>query len=524
MLWVQYEASSKISADFVQDIVRGISSSIWPYPVAAFDLGEFGFGLVTCEDGVCTPSDGQSMRTSSTTDHQISEIGTASVFCNTEAASGTAILSGWGTVIQTETALTHNDISSQNANSDFDSGESGHSSPGRTSLPPNQPNLNSRAENGENISEMPGRNGSRTQSNERREQDRDDEIAGPSTERLAQSSSSGVSTREPPIDPPQEPVSRRSGTFWGRTNVYVEKAGQKSCLQELDLSFDLQVEPTKYDDGQIDCKLMVDRVGVKVSPISPGENADDHNEQVWYLVTRKVRIQIDPHNGRCLDLAQWPVHSSFVEQHSVTKSKSHALRLEVSSRPKGLWQREVETSNSETLLPVTIGVTPDYIGCGRTTGGVKWAYSVLKPFQTRLELSERVPPTHSAVLRVDPSAVDDVPESLVVSVGAVYGRRRGSAWKRMTSRLPPKLRIFSDINIAHLEIVLEARIDKIRDDWFSFPGQGKNGCSLSMDMVFPMRGLNGLPIKAGGSEGSTALLSASGRVSKGSGEIAYNSI
>ena len=49
----------------------------------------------------------------------------------------------------------------------------------------------------------------------------------------------------------------------------------------------------------------------------------------------------------------------------------------------------------------------------------------LSPFQIHLELSGRVPPTHGAILRVHATNVDNLPESLLVSVGAIYGLKKG---------------------------------------------------------------------------------------------------
>ena len=46
MLWVQYEASQVIEPSVVKGILSEIASYVCPYPVAAFDDGEFSICLM----------------------------------------------------------------------------------------------------------------------------------------------------------------------------------------------------------------------------------------------------------------------------------------------------------------------------------------------------------------------------------------------------------------------------------------------------------------------------------------------
>jgi hypothetical protein len=510
MLWIQYEATGKVTMDFIQDVIHEICACISPYPAAAFDEGEFGLGLVACEGRYV---DKESIRTSFTSDSPVSEVGMVSNFHGTAEASGATSLTMWGTALQL--VETRGSTTDTLQTSDAENVESGQKEDCNSNeLPIANTQHISGSENG-NPSEQP-HNHEYNENAGHYQREESERVSGIGDSQLSSDihieESDVVHTQEPPADPPTSVLSRKSGTYWGRTNIYVERDGRRSCLQELDISFDVQIEPTKWRDGQIDCQVSLDRVGVKVSPVLSNGEDQDKISPAWYLVTRKVHIQIGPHGGHCLDLAQWPVQSSFVQQHIVSKTRTHQVLLELSSKPRALWKGEGEISNAKSLLPVTVGVKPDYIGCGPTAAGVKWAYSVLEPFQTRLELSERVPPMHGAVMRVDSSNAEDIPESFGVCVEAIYRRKIGVAWKRMVSRLPPKLRFFDDLKVSYVQVILDARIKRIGDDWFSFPTEEKGGCSLSMDMVFPLRApLNGLPTKIGGSQGAIALLTGSER-------------
>jgi hypothetical protein len=52
MLWIQYEASTPVERPFIWRAVQDMAKLTWPYPVAAFDEGKFGIGMIICDENV----------------------------------------------------------------------------------------------------------------------------------------------------------------------------------------------------------------------------------------------------------------------------------------------------------------------------------------------------------------------------------------------------------------------------------------------------------------------------------------
>jgi hypothetical protein len=55
MLWIQYEASGPVNPESIKAILKCISEIIEPFPVAAFDTGPFGIGVMVY--GLSEPED-----------------------------------------------------------------------------------------------------------------------------------------------------------------------------------------------------------------------------------------------------------------------------------------------------------------------------------------------------------------------------------------------------------------------------------------------------------------------------------
>src|SRR5271154_2565855 len=49
MLWIEYESTRRIEFCTVKEVVANIAKMVSPYPVAAFDLGIFGLGVVVSD-------------------------------------------------------------------------------------------------------------------------------------------------------------------------------------------------------------------------------------------------------------------------------------------------------------------------------------------------------------------------------------------------------------------------------------------------------------------------------------------
>jgi hypothetical protein len=59
MLWIEYTSTKEFGVDEVKGILKAIAEVIAPYPVCAYDDGEFGLGLLV-HDGVPDAPDGKS--------------------------------------------------------------------------------------------------------------------------------------------------------------------------------------------------------------------------------------------------------------------------------------------------------------------------------------------------------------------------------------------------------------------------------------------------------------------------------
>lgn len=524
MLWIQYEATRNIAFEFIHEVVLDIANLISPYPVAAFDQGEFGLGLIVCEG-----DDNESTGTSSTSDCSLIgvDILSAANERSNRVGHNTLILSG--TIIQGDTSVPARNSGQETTAvasgayftftttaSEVVSGE-GDSSPnaerGSDDLLSSGGNTDHANNENANINDQISENSAVDPTDISISEARgppvvevDDELIGENSD---VDSVEPLARRRPPLKDPDS-VSRKNGTFWGRINLLAESKGEKANLHQLDLSFDLRIESTKYNDGHFESHISIDRVGVKASQLMlEGRNKElDFSE--LFLVVKKVHLNVGPQGGKCLDVGQWPTQIDYLEGRSINTKRAHQLALEISPKSfvKGAWKGGIEATQTEELMPITTGVKPEYIGCGSTAGGVIWKYNVLEPFQTRLEFSERVPPVHGAILRINSSTENDAPERLVISIEAIYKPRSGFMWKRIKSRLRPKARIFADVNIASLNVLLEAKIRQVGNDCFEFPADGKSGCEVFMDMVFPVHHiLNGIPKISGSTDASASLAS-----------------
>lgn len=507
MLWIQYEAESEIEELDVKNVLKNIGELISPYPVAAFDKSNFGFRLISWEENcqeTLEPLPAEMSNsgsyvcqtyTGSANDNCASQLTTSTTFgpfhsemavipadmCTklSDVPLPSAGPSRWKSRNAPRVALR------QHANDDEHDDNPLHDE---------DHDLN----NDDNDSN-PNNNNQNTRSGRENEQE-------------PENSETDEVPEEDPREPTKPATMRKGGTFWGKTNLYIEDGGARSRLHELDISFDLEIQPTRFNNGDVDCHISLHRVVVKVSPVIQGPNMTIEREDptLLYLRNSRVSIAMGPNGGSCMDIAQWPLAPSFLERCTSSRTVANQLSVELAAKPKVAWKGGIERMSTEDLLPLMSGVKPEYIGCGPTTGDVRWVYNVLNPFQTRLELSERIGSIHEATLRFNDTNDADVPTTFAVAVDAIYKPEAGFRWKRFQSILRPKARFFGDVRIAHVKMILKADIGQKDGDWFAFPTDSKSGCNLSMDLVFlSSQGLCGL-LTQGGSPESTASLNSSG--------------
>ena len=51
MLWIEYESEGKLGISTILEILNSLAEIVAPFPVSAYDRGEFGVGLVV-HDGI----------------------------------------------------------------------------------------------------------------------------------------------------------------------------------------------------------------------------------------------------------------------------------------------------------------------------------------------------------------------------------------------------------------------------------------------------------------------------------------
>jgi hypothetical protein len=244
MLWIEYEATEQIDIRKLEDILAGIASYIDPFPVAAFDRGKFGIGLVL--SAICS-------ETESNDDRSVSEIEIA----QSRSSPGSSHVS-WE--VESDRPPLPSTPSSKSAQ--LSDGENGESIDATERTPMNDAGSDDISTKASSFSNTKVRSISHTRTSTRRTELRrgDDED---------ENSDADV---DHPIsdDSASPPVRKRNDRFSGTVTLQLSD----TLKQELTISMGLHIRPVLGEDFA-DCKITLNPVQVMASSIFSDHDDDD---------------------------------------------------------------------------------------------------------------------------------------------------------------------------------------------------------------------------------------------------------
>jgi hypothetical protein len=268
------------------------------------------------------------------------------------------------------------------------------------------------------------------------------------------------------------------GTFDGTTRLYV----RESLQQELDISFDLRIEP-RSAHGTVDCVIWVDNCVTMASCMFSDPLVDDIGTLPGrlppYYVAERISITFSPTGKCCVPRNCYPLHTDFVQKQTISKTTQVDAGIEISLTPKALVTGTVGKGKSIDQIPASMSIIPRHIGPADRRAFL-WDYQLTAATETHLELSSTHPPNHKATYPVQRNS--DELKNFRIKIDVIY-RKRGIA-SRIQSALPASLRFLSDIGWQHIVTTLEAVVEKEDSDFFQFPGKNKKGSTLELDLKF----------------------------------------
>lgn len=441
MLWVEYEVSKPVELSFVAQVVENLFAITAPYPVVAFDSGEFGLGLIVREQR-------EDFESPITIDSAI-----------TAGPYGVLITDFTSPKVSSD--KTYRPESKTQAASisytDFDTtarkSAAGSTSPSYTS------------NNGDhNLERFQGNQ--KGDKKKTADQFRENGEAGDNQSEDGRGAGNGdnssITTR------PKSSTTRKSGTFIGRPQLTTPD----SMKQDLGIRFDLQILPKSSDSQCLPCTISIDKLSVDASRTSEGSNCTDFGDdssEPWFVV-HEVLVTVGPSDGAGCDGPSLyrPQTTDFLIGRTISTSSQAEINVELSAPPKFTISGTCGKSTSTNLTPTAIELNPASIGPGRNLKEWRWKYKVGKESETHAGL-----PTHEATYDVDlDSEPDRYPDHFKVMIQVKY-RRQGRI------RCPKSLLFFER---QHILMVLETHIKRDGLDFYEFPGATKRGSTLSMEI------------------------------------------
>jgi len=470
MLWIEYESEEKLETSKVREILVSLATIIRPYPVCAYDTGNFGGGLVL-HDGILKDVFPSTPDSSIHTDCDYSVIqpddaweSSGRELSRTPSSTGSNLtsLTDQSPSYDGNTPLqnVHNNTNGASGNAD---GVSPNSADGGAT--PDDSSDGTNAEDNHN-----GDRDDSTNQNREREGNGDDEEANDDHS-------------DPPIEPsiPGKDIPE-FGTFAGTTHLRFDDTWQ----QDLDISFDLRIQP-KLKPGTVDCVISVDNCIIQAGCVY-GKEDEDLGQPLY--VSERINITFRPSGKSRVAKNCYPLLPNYAEGNTVIVNKSREGGIEASAHPKATFKAAITKSQIIDQLPITLAIIPRTIGAG-SRNAFRWDYDLTSVAQTYLELSSTHPPTHRATYPLDLD--EDGPHSFKVKVDVIYGRR--GIVPRMKPGLPLPFRFLTDVGTKQIEMSLEATINKTGVDLFRFPTEDKKGCKLDMTLEFNGRKLGQSPPK-----------------------------
>ena len=469
MLWVQYEASDRVDASIVMNAVRKLAMYVTPYPVAAFDNGPFGIGLIAhdsfcsnsnspassiCLDEVTllTPTAGNVQEPM--TDTQSSSGAIFSVIVEHRSNGGPGDTSGPDSVDVSSSTKFPSSLPVEGRCGEYTDNDGDHT----------ERNSDSADSDGKCIDQGDGRQdqqwngGSWAGGNQGPDDEENDE-------------------NEPPPPKHRKLVKRQiNQRFTGTVLLRINK----SLKQELTISFGLHICPT-IGRGFADCQVILDPTIIRASASFTDEDevSQATSSAQHFYVTEEVLFTIGPSPGRCdPPVSVHPFAQHFAQRRTASTKTQLDFSFEASANPKAVFTASKVKGNAVEYDPVSLAVEPIFIGSGGRND-FQWRYRPLGPNGTNLEMSSINPPVHEATFRLYSA---DTPKSVKIGVQATF--RRNEKLRRKYSPLAAAVRALSDIGAMHIVTRLDVNIGNESGDWFRFPGPNKEGCRLMTDVQF----------------------------------------
>lgn len=450
MLWIEYDSTPSQTQAVVETIIEKIAKIITPFPVAAYDIPEFGIGVVA-HDGFYPGYDDESSATSSNLSREVTPMSMMSPSINLPQTS-TGEITPMSQLVSENTSPTDN----HDADSSHSSEATSAGADGANMARAEDSDVNDRNEGPRNRQTNRG-SGDGGEDEEDDDEDRD----------------------HPPTPPPDPPGTAHlhipSNTFTGKARLNFGL----SRTQELSTSFDLRIIPSPKG-GKINCAILIDDLVVRAS---------EHNSHRGGLplearyVTNRVTLTVGP-SGPCSPPRNvFPLLPYFTEKQTISVSRRYGAALQASMPPSFTFQGFNAKGKAVDRRPITIAVEPIDIRAGKGDGMV-WEYKTNFEGESHLELSTDHPPEHKVSYRI--SSHSRMPDNFKIRLEVSYQRRRIP--RRLMSKFnTPIFRFLRDVTPRDLVMTLEATIKNDGDN-FTFPSITKGGRDVELDLNFMDRG------------------------------------
>jgi hypothetical protein len=253
-----------------------------------------------------------------------------------------------------------------------------------------------------------------------------------------------------------------SGRFEGK----VQLRDRKTVFQDLEIRFELEIEPQENDTtGIVRCRCLLDNLEARATRF------DETISEIPYVLDI-LSVSISANGGQGTSPEEVaPVHEYFTAKQTETHTRGVQLGIGYTGSPQGQLTISAGTSRAVELSPICIAIRPRHIGAGFTLQEQIWEYEVQRTSQTWLELSKRRPPEHQATFRFSTADRAALPTDLTIRITVVSRRAKlFSGWKGVLS--PHQWH--SNWLFGHLKFALEAKI--LEDgEYFKFPTAAKGG-------------------------------------------------
>ena len=472
MLWIEYRATEEIEVSSVRDVLKSLAKIISPFPVCAYDRGDFGVGMMAHDDIQQDNSSSEfSIRINSDTslnrDNEVWESSSLDHSGTLSSRSNPSTLVDHG-------SSSNSHLLSQSLNADTNG-------IGNTDVPSDSTDI------GAGQIFHSGANGDDTHDGSGKETNQNGNSQGDGDDNDDNDDNDGDNDDDDPPSQPSSPqVFPKFDTFAGTGHLQIDA----TIRQDLDISFDLQIEPN-HNPGTVDCVISLENFIVQAGSMYTATAqviTDTWQDALPYYVSQRAIITFSP-SGKCRVVKNpFPLRQNYADRNTINTGKRAEGAVELSAHPKATIKLAASKNQQIDQIPPTLSVKPRKIGAG-SQRDFRWDYDVTSDAETYLELSSRHPPMHRATypLQID----SDEPSNVKVRVEVIYGRQRIDP--RTKSARSIIFRFLTDVGVKHLLMTLEATIYRENGDYFQFPTANKRGCEMELDLEFQGRKIGYCP-------------------------------